>query len=289
MPAGGGNQSGSVGSAPAAWVAALHDAFPDVEWVDRDLELGDGRSVDWIGVEASGRIVFAISCEGDAETPLIAVLDTLVFFERNRGVLAQHLRTPRLRPSLSPIIALVGESFSELLLARLCGLNISGLRVLELRRLSSSRGERAYLVPLAPIFARHPPLAPRGQESFLGALTAEQRPVGELLIKRVARIDDQLIASAGERSLAWRLGDELLCSVAYIEGVVEGQVSPAGEPRVIASAPHVEAFVDSVLKRYVTLLGSAPASAAVDTPMFAAVDSGMSLSPEEIAAFRQSG
>lgn len=289
MPAGGGSQGGPASGAPPPWVAALQDAFPDVEWVDRDLDLGGGHCVDWVGVDASGRAVFALACESDGDGPVLSALDTLVFFERNRSVLAQHLRTPRLRVSLSPIIALVGESFSEHLVARLSGLDARGLRVLELRRLSSSRGERAYLVPLALSFVRHAQAAARGKESFMDALSVEQRPIGELLIKRISRIDEQLVGSSGECSLTWRLGEETLCSVAHIEGVIEGQTPPQIEPRAIASTSDVERFVDSVLQRYVALLSSAPLPPESDTPMFAAIDTGMLLSPEEIAAFRQSG
>jgi hypothetical protein len=267
----------------------LHEAFPDVEWVDRGMELGEGRAVDWIGVDATGRAVFALACESDGDAPVLAALDTLVFFERNRSVLALHLQAPRLRVSLAPIIALISESFSEQLLARLCGLGASGVRAFELHRLSSSRGEHAYLVPLLPSFARHAPPTPRGQESFLGALSEPQRATGELLIKRIARIDDQLVVSAGECSLSWRLGDEVLCSVALIEGVIEGQVPPVGEPWRIASSADVEGSVDLILQRYGSILGSATLAAGGDTPLFAASDAGMLLSPDEIAAFRQSG
>lgn len=289
MSPGLGSQSGPSSGTPPPWVAALADLFPDVEWVDRDLELGDGRHVDWVGIDTSGRAVFAIACEGEGEAPLLAALDTMVFFERNRSALAQHLRAPRLRTSLSPIIALVGESFSELLLARLGGLNASGLRVLELRRLSSSRGEREYLVPLTPSVVSHPPLSSRGQDSFLGVLSADHRPIGELLIKRIARIDDQLVGSAGESSLSWRLGEEPLCSVAHIEGAIEGHVPPAIEPRAISTAVDVERFIDDVLQRYVSLLGSSATEPGGVPAMFAPVDAGMLLSPEELAAFRQSG
>jgi len=245
--------------------------------------------VDWVGIDASGRAVFAIACEGEGDAPILAALDTMVFFERNRSALGQHLRAPRLRTALSPIIALVGESFSESLLARLGGLNASGLRVLELRRLASSRGEREYLVPLTPSFVRHPPISPRGQDSFLDVLSADQRPIGELLIKRIGRIDDQLVGSAGECSLSWRLGEESLCSVALIEGAIEGHVPPGVGPRTITTTADVERFVDGVLQRYVSILGSTPTDPVGDPAMFVPVDTGMLLSPEELAAFRQSG
>lgn len=291
MPARGGSQGGPLGRASALWVAALRDAFADVEWVDRDLELAPGRAVDWIGIDASGRVVFALVCDGEDESAVLSVLDTLVFFERNRPILAQHLRSPRVRTGLTPIVALVAESFSEVLLARLCVLGGASLRTFELRQLSSSIGERAYLVPVTPGFSRHAPATPRGKEPFLAGVPEAQRPIADLLVRRIGRIDDQLIATAGDRSLAWRMGDELLCSIAQIDGQIEGQIPPAGLPREIGTANEVEGFVDSVLKRYVALLASTPVTPVEggEPAGFVAVDPGMTLSPEEIAAFRQSG
>src|SRR5687767_5916235 len=107
MPAKGGSRAVPAGAASAAWVAALQDAFIDVEWVDSELDLGDGHSVDWVGIDPSGRVVFALFCEGNCENGLISALDALVFFERNRPVLAQHLRSPRVRTTLEPIVALI--------------------------------------------------------------------------------------------------------------------------------------------------------------------------------------
>ncbi|HUR26806.1 MAG TPA: hypothetical protein VM509_01360 [Planctomycetota bacterium] len=274
-------------AAPTLTTAALRDAFSEVEWLDSDLDLGDGKKIDWIGVDASGRVVFALFCAGNDEASLIGAIDAMVFFARNRTVLAQHLQTPRVRAALEPVIALIAESFSEPFLERVAVLTMPTLRIFELRRLSSSRGERAYLVPLAPMVGRSAPSVRRGPEAFLSGLPDGCRPLGELLVKRIGRIDEQLVASSGDHTLSWRMGDDLMCSLAEIEGVLEGQIPPEGEPREIAGAPEVELFVDKVLERYVHLLGGSPADPAGEEPMFAAADAGLTLTPEEIAAFRQ--
>ena len=287
MPAAAGSLEDGLPS--PLWVAAMRDAFSDVEWVDSALDLGDGRKIDWIGIDPSGRIVFVLHCDGDGEAAVLAALDAWVFFERNRTVLGEHLRSTRVRPALAPILALIADSFSEQMLARLCGLSASGLRLLELRQLSSARGERAYLVAVSPSFGRSSPSAARGPEAFLSALPEGQRSLGELLIRRIGRIDDQLFVSAGDRSLSWRLGDEPVCSITQIDGVIEGQIAPEGDPRAIVDASQVEIFVDHVLGRYVAMLGGAPMAASSDPAMFAALEAGMTLTPEEIAAFRQSG
>lgn len=289
MSAGGGSLGGPSGAPSPLWVAALRDAFPDVEWLDSDLELGDGRSIDWVGVDPAGRIVFALFCDGNSDSAVIAALDVMVFFERNRAVLGIHLRTPRVRASLAPLIALISDVYSEQVLGRFFGLSAVGLRLLELRQLSSARGDRAYLVPVTPSLGRNTPAVQRGPEAFLDVLTDAERPVGELLVKRIGRIDGQLTALAGDRSLSWRLGDELVCSLSQIGGAIEGLVPPSGDPRAISDVAQVEVFVDEVLGRYVALLGGSPVTSLSDSSMFAAADAGMTLTPEEIAAFRQSG
>lgn len=289
MPAGGGSLSGPTGVPSAQWDAALRDAFPDVEWLDSDLDLGEGRSVDWVGVDPSGRVVFALNCDGSGDSAVITALDAFVFFERNRAIFAQHLRSARVRVSLNPLVALISDSFSEQLLARLSVLEFESLRLLELRQISSARGERAYLVPVTPSHGRHTPAVRRGPEAFLATLTEAERPIGELLVRRIGRIDEQLSPSAGDGSLSWRFGEELVCSLSRVEGVLEGQVAPAGLPHPILEVAQVESFVDEVLGRYVALLGSAPMTPSSDPSMFAAIDAGMTLTAEEIAAFRQSG
>ncbi len=289
MPAGPGSLGGPSGTSSPLWVAALRDAFSDVEWLDSDLDLGEGRSIDWVGLDPSGRVILALRCDGNGDSGVILALDALVFFERNRAVFGQHLQSARVRASLAPIVALISDSFSEQLLARLCGLGAGGLRLLELRQLSSARGERAYLVPVTPSFGRNAAPASRGPEAFLAALAQSQRPLAELLVKRIGRIDERLSALAGDHSLSWRLGDEPLCSISQIEGLLEGQISPLGEPREISDAAQVEIFVDHVLGRYVGLLSGTAMTPSSDSAMFAAIDAGMTLTPEEIAAFRQSG
>ncbi len=289
MPAKGKSLGGSTGGQNPHWVSALRDAFPDVEWVDSDLDIGEGRAIDRIGIDPAGRIVFVLHCDGTSDSAVITVLDAMVFFERNRSVLAQHLRSTRVRASLGAIVALIADSFSEQLLARLCNLDGASLRLFELRQLSSARGERAYLIPIAPSFGRSAQQLAAGPESFLATLADSQRALGALLVDRIGRIDDQLSASVEDHGLSWRLGEELVCSISQIGGAIEGQVAQAGESRPISEAPHVEAFVDRVLGRYVGLLSNDPLAQGPESSIFSDSDAGMTLTAEEIAAFRQSG
>lgn len=290
MPAKPGASAQPARGSTGPWTAALRDAFPEVTWIDSDLSIGDGRRVDWVGVDPSGRIVFASRCAGDGEEPVVFAVDVLVFFERNRSAIARHLDARTVRPELDPLIALVAENFTERLLARFAGLGARAPKLFEVRELSSTRGERAYLVPVPASFGRVELPVQRTPSAFLAELGEGVRPLAELSIQRLSRIDDKLSLVCGERTLSWRFGDALLCSIAEVGGRLEGQVhGGASEPRALALGGDVEDFVDRVLGRYVELLGSEPMTEPSDSPMLVAVDAGMTLTAEEIAAFRQSG
>lgn len=282
-------EAGRPSELPSGWVAALSSVFPEFDVIDRDLDLGEGRSAQLVGVDAAGRLVLVLFVDGESESAVLGALDALVFYGRNRAVLASHFKSTRLRAGVGPLVALVAESFSEKLLGRLSGMNQEFLRVLEMRAVSSARGERSYLVPILPGTLRPGAAELRAPTPFVDMLPPEHRKLAELLLRRIDRIDDQLVQTPGDKSLTWRLGDELLCCVLVIEGAVEGQVPPVGRPRRIASSAEVEAFLDEVLARYVALL-AAGGREPDDPPVeMLSVDAGALLTPEEIAAFRQPG
>ena len=83
-------------------VAALGESMPDLELVDRDLELGDGRVVDLVGVEGSGRAVALLWVESDDDAAVLAALDARAWFVENRELLDGHFAHPRLDPELPP-------------------------------------------------------------------------------------------------------------------------------------------------------------------------------------------
>src|SRR6187402_694491 len=93
-------------------LSALASALPDLEWIDRNLELGDGRRVDLVGVDGSGRALALVLVGEDEEQALLAA-----------------------------------ESYSERMLARISGLDPAIVQALELRQVTSQRSVRTYLVP----------------------------------------------------------------------------------------------------------------------------------------------
>jgi hypothetical protein len=234
--------------------------------------------------------VLVLAVDGDGDSAVLAALDALVFYEKNRTVLASHFKSVRIRESGGPLVALVARQFSDRLLARLRGLNQEFLRLLELRSVSSARGERTYLVPIVPGAPSQGGGEARNVAPLTELLTPAQRELAEMLLRRIGRIDEQLISASGDRSLSWRLGEEIVCCLLAIDGRLEGQVPPAGKPRPIQSMADVESFVDEVLERYVELLGDAEHRHGGDLPNpMDAPDQGVLLTPEEIAAFRQPG
>lgn len=269
-------------------VRGLADVYSGFEIVDRDLDLGENRNVDWVGVDSTGRLVLVLLVESDGVDPVIAALDALAFVQRNRGVLAGHLQSPRLRPEVSPVVALVAESFSDRMLGRLSGLDAESVRLFEFRTVASGRGEHVYLAPIEASPARTAVLAPRGSDVFLRALESERRELAEFALKRIARIDDLVTHAASEKTITWRWRGELLCSLSSLDDQLDARIEPDGKSLRLVAVADIEAFVDLALQRYVELLGAPAAGGAtalLGTP--SNLEPRELLSPAELEAFRQ--
>ncbi|MCC6409094.1 MAG: hypothetical protein IT453_18180 [Planctomycetes bacterium] len=269
-------------------VRGLAELYSGFEVVDRDLDLGDGRSVDWVGVDSTGRLIMVLMVDSDGTEPVIAALDALAFVQKNRGVLAGHLQNQRLRADVSPLVALVAESFSDRMLGRLSGLDSDAVRLFELRTVVSARGEHVYLAPIEAAPARAAVIAPRGTDVFVRGLDDAQRALAELALKRIGRIDDLVSHAASEKTITWRWKGELLCSLSAIDEDLEARVEPEGRNLRLTSTADIEAFVDLALQRYVDLLGSpgGPSGAVVKVPSLN-LEPRELLSPAELEAFRQ--
>jgi hypothetical protein len=90
----------------------LRRLAPDLEVVDRGLQLPRGRLADLVLVDGAGCPLLALVVEGRRDEVVQAAVDALVFARENAGALAL------LRPGPAPRVvrarvALVAESFSE--------------------------------------------------------------------------------------------------------------------------------------------------------------------------------
>ena len=282
-----GKVAGSASAAmPDEAIEALLEAHPDLELVDRELDVGEGRMIDLACVDGSGRLWLVSWVTGADEHVIVTALDSMVWFDASHAVLAQHFECPRLRPDAGLQVALLAEGFPGRLRARLRGLNPAAVRLFELKRLSSARGARAYVVPVesGPSPTAQP--EPVSVDSFLEGLDEDAREMAVRLMRRIERIDDRLHCTAAVHGMTWHLPDGPLCELSAGNGRLAARVLPSGSPRPLAGLEDLETSVDEVLGVYVDRLPKESEELASPSEL-ANVDPAALLTPEEIEAFRQ--
>ncbi len=268
---------------------SLPRAFAGLELLDEELEIGPGRTADWVGVDGAGRLILVLwlADEGDAE--MLRVLDALAFLRRNARLLASHYGASRGARDEGHQVAVVSLAPTPRLLERLQGFEPGALTVLELRRLKARSGERAYLVPLeVGGGGAREPLPLQGLEGFLQALPVDARGVAGGLARRIQRMDDAIHCTVTDDGLTWRLGSDALCSLDVSETGLRGRVPGTGEAWPVATPQDADSFLDGVLSHYVALIEPPPGPAEGAAPG----DPGgpeLLLTPEELAAFHSFG
>jgi hypothetical protein len=252
------------GLTPEGWtdvrpglLAALAESLPELEWIDRDLELGDGRRVDLVGVDDGGRATALLLVGDDEVAALLAALDAHAWFAQHRSLLGSHFGHARLDPERAARVLLVAERFSDILLARLAGLDPAVVQALELRRVESQRGLRSYLVPARP--APFGPVAedPTGARALLRGLAPESAAQAERLLRRLGRADDELVLAADGAGVRCTLGGAALCGLQARRGQLLGWVGNA-TPQPLALPADGEAWIEDVLRELRRLLPVAP-------------------------------
>lgn len=260
----------------------LGEVFPDVEIVDRDLSVGRERSLQLAAVDGGGRLLIVLIVDEPSDEVALLALDALAFARRNVVVLAGHFRCARLRPELAPLLVVVARRFDETFAGRLGALDPRCVRAFELRRVVSARGSADYLAEIDPAGAA--PHRERAAEpaGFLEALDAAHRELGELLLRRIARLDHELEAVRRGGGIDWRLHDDLVCSVSARDGAIAGQVP--GHPPLsgIGTRGEAEHFLAGAVQRYLALARGKPAASARVQGEFGREPL---LTPEELAAF----
>lgn len=247
---------------------ALEEALPGVRMLDQDLELEGGGRADAAGVDNAGRIVLALVAGDDEDATALAVLEALSSGRRHADLIGRHLGARRVRADLGPRVVLVVPPEAERLVGRLAALRGQGLEILEIRGVKSRRGERSYLVPVETgdvVDLRPDP----GAEAFLDALPPEGeaplsegqaglRELGELLVERMGRLDDELSVRASTGAVAWSLGEEVLVRAEQKGETLRASVGPAHKARAVTSVGELEAVLEAAMERMVELLDHAP-------------------------------
>jgi hypothetical protein len=286
------------GSQAPRWLAglregpleALREAVPGLEICDRDLDVGEGRRADLVGIDGDGRAVAVLYTDGRDPGAVLVALDAFGWLARHRGLLAEHLESARLDPGLEPLVVLVAERYEERLLERLAGLSRAAVRCLELRVVTSRRGERTYLVPARLPFGGGDVEDPDGRRALLRALAPEAAALAEGLLRRLDRLDDELERAADGHGVVWSMGAERLCGLHAARGALLGSLGRrAGAP--LRSAADAEDFLERVVRAFGKLLGAPEvgggAEEAVDVDPDAFDPATPILTPEEIAAFQE--
>ena len=238
-------------------LSALASALPDLEWIDRNLELGDGRRVDLVGVDGSGRALALVLVGEDEEQALFAALDAHAWFAQHKGLLDGHFGHPRLDPERAPRVVLVAERYSERMLARISGLDPAIVQALELRQVTSQRSVRTYLVPARSAIHGESPDDPTGARALLRGLAPEAAALAERLLRRLVRADDEIDLAADGAGVRCTLDGEALCGLQARRGALAGWVGEDA-PEPLVHAEDGEAWIEQVLRALRRLLpGSA--------------------------------
>ncbi|HVS19001.1 MAG TPA: hypothetical protein VMT18_10410 [Planctomycetota bacterium] len=274
--------------------SALRDCLPELEWIDRDLELEDGRRVDVVGVDGGGRATALVLVGDDEEAALLVALDAHAWFARHRSLLDGHFGHPRLDPSRTPRVLLIAEVYSDRMLARLAGLDPAVVQAFELRHVTSQRNARAYLVPARPAPLADAPDDPTGARALLRGLGPEPADLAERMLRRLERADDELDLAADGAGVRCTLDGEALCGLQARRGTLLGWVGE-GDPEPLQNAEDGEVWIERVLRELRRLLPAgaqptggegSPGSGAEAVSVDPFDPAAPLLTPEEISAFQ---
>lgn len=265
----------------------LSEVIPGFAVLDRDLEIGDDRLANLVGVDQGGHLTLVLVVEGDQAEAVLEVLDALAFARQHAGLLRRHLDVRELNPDRDPRVVAVAERFDEVVVGRLTPLVGRELSLFEIRTLRSARGDRAYLTRAAGEEGELE-VGMDSPELFIASLPTDSADVASTVIRRLERVDDEIHRAASRTQVLWRKDGELVARIGWSDGTLSGFVDPDPDPMRLRAATDVDPFVERVLERYwgevETEPSEDPPADVGGTPSLGLTEP--ILTPEELEAFR---
>jgi hypothetical protein len=267
------------------WAAGLDEIVPGLEILDHELQFEGGARADLAGVDPAGRIHLVLVADVDPDKAALEALDLVGVTKSELELLVRHLGERSASLERAPRVLVVCSAPSTRLVERLGVLGDAGVLLLGLRTMKSARGEQRYLVRMEP--AGRNSGGTGGVAAFLRALPARLEALGNTLVERMERLDEELVPSGDATTLVWRLGGEVLLRVERIGELLQASAAPRHEPLPLGDLADLERVVGKAYAQLTRQLGLArgepagpgprPAAAREDEPI---------LTPEEIEAFR---
>jgi hypothetical protein len=275
-------------------VDGLDEIVPGISVLDSELAFEGGARADLAAVDPSGRLHLVLVAGEDADRAALEALDALGVLRTQLELFVRHFGEGRINPERSPRVLVVSPGTDTRLAERLAPLADAGVSVLGLRTMRSRAGERSYLVKLDT--GGRTAAASTGTAAFLRGLPSRLEALGNALVERMQRLDEELTPTADATTVVWRLADEVLVRVERIGDLLQASVAPRHEPLPLGDLADLERLTEKVYARLVRVLNLTrgeeplaplePGAARGDGRREAQRDEPL-LTPEEIQAFRE--
>ncbi len=233
----------------AALEAGISEALPGVEILDRDLVF-DTAHADLAAVDPVGRLVLVLVAGEDTDRAALDALDLCAYARANAGLLVRHIGSRRLDPSIEPRVVAIDPDGDVRLAERLGAIAAAGIEIFAVQTVASAAGERSYLVATGPE-ARAALQDGGGVDTFLDALPLPLQEIGRELTSRMARLDDELFATADQHALVWRWNGEILARFECEGERLTASVAPNHAPSPVRRAEDIDDVLEEALARLV--------------------------------------
>ncbi|MFT4647789.1 MAG: hypothetical protein ACI9X4_001003 [Glaciecola sp.] len=253
---------------------------------DSETASADELTVDWVAVDASGRInlLLWMGADGDAipSDPVELALEVLHRAQNQIPFILAHLGNCGIRPDLAPRLILAAEHFSASIVRKLGVLGEDRMRLVEVHEVRTASGVSHHLVLRWPEKQNSEPVGPL---VFMERLPDSLRATAEIVLQRLDHVDERVIyGGMGIEYLEWGLRGHTLCALQYRDGQLLASVS-GGESSELTDEPSAEAFIEVVLQRYFEILEEKPVGGDEDGKSLVDQGLGVVLSHEELDAF----